>query len=177
MGTRGIIGFKTTDKNVIIYNHFDSYPSGLGADVMKWIANRVQKVGYDDFIGQTKQQVRSMVAVGDSAPTESQILKCQKSGIVNLTVSERSTSDWYCLLREAQGDIEKTLEVGFYEDASEFFNEGRHFLGCEYGYVLNLETDELEFYDGTTTPKMKIPFTSIKEDSIDQLVSQMEGEA
>jgi len=30
MGTRGIFGFIYKGKRYIVYNHFDSYPSGLG---------------------------------------------------------------------------------------------------------------------------------------------------
>lgn len=175
MGTRGLIGFKTSDKTVMIYNHFDSYPSGLGADVMNWIAARIKDAGYDGFLGQTKQQVRSMVAVSnDVPPTPEQILKCEKLGIVDLSVSKQSTSDWYCLLRGAQGDIEKTLQAGFYEDASDFAGE-RGFVGCEYSYALNLETEKLEFFDDGQE-KMQIPLNTITEDSIDDLVRQMEGE-
>lgn len=173
MGTRGIIGFKTAEKEVIIYNHFDSYPEGLGADVLNWIAGRIAASDYETFIGQTKQQVQSMVAVGDQEPTKSQITKCEKAGVVDLSVSNRSTSDWYCLLRGAQGNIEKTLEVGFYEDASEFFKEGTHFFGCEYGYMLDLENEVLNFYDGTTDPKLQIPLSSINNDNIDKLVVDM----
>ena len=33
MGTRGICGFRFDDKDYLAYNHFDSYPSGLGVEI------------------------------------------------------------------------------------------------------------------------------------------------
>jgi len=33
MGTRGSFGFRIKTKDKLAYNHFDSYPDGLGASV------------------------------------------------------------------------------------------------------------------------------------------------
>ncbi len=37
MGTRGAVGFVLDEKEKITYNHFDSYPSGLGCDVLNYL--------------------------------------------------------------------------------------------------------------------------------------------
>jgi len=37
MGTRGLLGFIIAGRRRASYNHFDSYPSGLGAQVAKFI--------------------------------------------------------------------------------------------------------------------------------------------
>lgn len=37
MSTRGAWGFRLNDKDYVTYNHFDSYPTGLGADFVKAI--------------------------------------------------------------------------------------------------------------------------------------------
>ena len=37
MGTRRSVGFIANEKNYITYNHFDSYPSGLGSEVLEVI--------------------------------------------------------------------------------------------------------------------------------------------
>lgn len=37
MGTRGILGFITVGVRKGTYNHFDSYPSGLGDAIIKFI--------------------------------------------------------------------------------------------------------------------------------------------
>lgn len=41
MGTRGSWGFVLNGKRWETYNHFDSYPSGLGEDLLSW-AREVQ---------------------------------------------------------------------------------------------------------------------------------------
>jgi hypothetical protein len=37
MGTRGLIGFVIKGRRRATYNHFDSYPEGLGFDVLRFI--------------------------------------------------------------------------------------------------------------------------------------------
>ena len=36
MGTRGILGFRKNGLDKLAYNHFDSYPEELGANVVKF---------------------------------------------------------------------------------------------------------------------------------------------
>ncbi len=35
MATRGAYGFRVDGQDIITYNHYDSYPSGLGNDILK----------------------------------------------------------------------------------------------------------------------------------------------
>jgi hypothetical protein len=37
MGTRGLLGFIIKGVRKGTYNHYDSYPIGLGLNIMKWI--------------------------------------------------------------------------------------------------------------------------------------------
>lgn len=37
MGTRGIMGFVVDGQEKLTYNHYDSYPDGLGLDVLRWL--------------------------------------------------------------------------------------------------------------------------------------------
>lgn len=37
MGTRGVIGFYKNGKEKVGYNHYDSYPTGLGADLVRYL--------------------------------------------------------------------------------------------------------------------------------------------
>ena len=46
MGTRGCIAVGTIDRWEGIYNHMDSYPSGLGKEV--W--NKIRDIGLDAFV-------------------------------------------------------------------------------------------------------------------------------
>ena len=37
MGTRGFIVFRVKGKDVAFYNHYDSYPTGLGNEIINFI--------------------------------------------------------------------------------------------------------------------------------------------
>ena len=44
MGTRGLVGFVRKDGSKKgAYNHFDSYPEGLGLKIMRWIASLTEE--------------------------------------------------------------------------------------------------------------------------------------
>ena len=64
----------------------------------------------------------------------------------NLNVGEKSTDDWYCLLRHAQGNL------NIYTDGFKYMNDSHDFLNdslfCEYAYIINVDTSQLEFYSG-----------------------------
>ena len=40
MGTRGAIGWSKGGVTKVTYNHFDSYPDGLGLDVVKYLKGK-----------------------------------------------------------------------------------------------------------------------------------------
>ena len=79
-------------------------------------------------------------------PTQEHIEMCAST--TNLTVSDRSKDDYYCLLRDCQGDLNKYLEIGLMPDDSEFIKDS---LFCEYAYIINLDNKTIEFYCGFKT--------------------------
>lgn len=145
MGTRGAVGFRLHETDRMTYNHFDSYPDGLGADVIKDFNAFVAKNGgYDNAIGLLKQMVLSMEEVDRKVPpTDAQ--KKFLAEYANISVSNQTTDDWYCMLREAQGRIVEIAKARYFENANDFMLDG---LFCEYAYVINLDTEMLEFYKG-----------------------------
>ena len=67
MGTRGAIGFRLDGVDKVAYNHFDSYPSGLGADVLTELCG---KPNWEKM----KEQVRNLAFLNqDVPPTEAQV--------------------------------------------------------------------------------------------------------
>lgn len=139
MGTRGAVGFKLDQKEVIFYNHFDSYPDALGEDVV----NYVKSVTNWDSV---RDKVTAFEAVDETTvPTKGHIDRAYYAGTVNLGVGGQSEKDWYCLTREAQGDLGKQLNLGFGVLSNDFPYDS---LFCEYAYIINLDTMELEFYEG-----------------------------
>lgn len=140
MGTRGLYGFRKNEQDKTSYNHFDSYPEGLGADVLKFIQNH-SVAEMNEFYD------RIIMVNEDATPTDEQKENCRKNGFVNLNVSNQSENDWYCLLRNVQGylvDLYK-CEFPYMIDNSDFIKDS---LFCEYAYIINLDTNVLEFYKG-----------------------------
>jgi len=137
MGTRGTVGFRKNGVDKLMYNHYDSYPSGLGAQVVEFLK--------ETSVADISEIFDKIIMIdGETKPTAEQIEHCKEW--TDLTVSEQSTGDWYCLLRDAQG------ELGAFKKGLRYMLEANTFikdsLFCEYGYIVNLDDEVLEFWVG-----------------------------
>ena len=137
MGTRGCYGFFKNGENKLTYNHFDSYFSGLGKDIMEFC----QKTN----IKELNEMFNKIIMVDESdTPTQEQINECKQ--YADLTVGEQKVEDWYCLLRDTQGNLDVyKKDLRYMIDNKEFMANS---LFCEYAYIINLDTNELEIYVG-----------------------------
>lgn len=137
MGTRGLYGFRKNNKDKVTYNHWDSYPRWLGNNVLRFINGHT--------IEELENICEKMILVNENdKPTDEQIEKCKK--YADLTVSNKDYNDWYCLLRGSQGDLEPWGEdLDYIIDNHDFIKDS---LFCEYAYIINLDTYELEFFKG-----------------------------
>lgn len=151
MGTRGLIGIRVDGKYFGVYNHFDSYLSGLGVTIIEFIHKLNEKKKWKQF----KENVRKIELVSlDTTPSKE--LKAKYLKYTDLDVSSQSLNDWYCLLRDTQngiwlnevfkGDLEHVI------DGSDFILDS---LFCEYAYILDLDNCKLEFYRGFQRVKQK----------------------
>lgn len=135
MGTRGYVGFIADDKLTGMYNHFDSYPTYLGAQVVADIgllnlADPVRREGVKDL-------VRYLKLVGQNdTPTEAERKVYADFHDGNVSNGQ----DWYSLLRGLQGQVAKTLAIGVMVDGWTFYKNS---LFCEYGYVLDFDAGAL----------------------------------
>ena len=151
MGTRGVVGFHRNGVDKITYNHFDSYPSDLGERVK-------------DFLMTTS--VNEMLAIFDriimvnktQPPTPEQIEACKS--FTNLSVNTQRPDNWYNLLREAQGNLNAYKGgLRYMIDNVSFLQDS---LFCEWGYVINLDTNVLEIYRGfQKTPQWNRYYTAV----------------
>jgi hypothetical protein len=137
MGTRGVMGFRFNGIDKLVYNHYDSYPAGLGNDLLKWL----QHVQGD--LPTVEAAVQGLTSIAGRAPTAEDIERLQPW--TDLTVGEQRTQDWYCLLRLAQGDPGQVLKAGFFDPANDFILDS---LFCEWGYIVNLDERTFEVYRG-----------------------------
>jgi len=137
MGTRGLWGFHYKKKDKLTYNHYDSYPTGLGQIIKEFISSHSIKE-------LEKMATKIKLVEGDSVPTPTQIKECKK--FANLSVGSQNIADWYCLLRETQGI------PNAYVTKLQYMIDGKYFikdsLFCEYAYIINLDTKQLEIYLG-----------------------------
>ena len=108
MGTRGTITFIFNGKRIKVYNHWDSYPSGLGVKLIDDLQILLKSMSIDKIISALNS---IKIFTYGTQPTEDDIKKLEK--YTDLSVSNQTTNDIYCLLRGTQGSIIKILDAGY----------------------------------------------------------------
>lgn len=138
MGTRGLYGFHKNGIDKLTYNHLDSYPDWLGKKIVEFCkcAGRDGMNSLFDHIELVSE---------DAKPTPKQIEYCMEH---DLGVDG---GDWGWTLCPNQGCpenwlpfIDSGLKI-YMIDSLPFIKDS---LFCEYAYIVNLDTDQLEFYCG-----------------------------
>jgi hypothetical protein len=135
------MGVRIGGVDKITYNHFDSYPSGLGESIVSDVRALLRDPGIDGF----KQLATALRVVDEQTdkPTDADIARLKQ--FTDLAVSERSEQDWYCLTRHLQGEFAMTLKVGLMIDSHNFMANS---LFCEFAYIVNLDEMSFECYRG-----------------------------
>lgn len=137
MGTRGLWGFRKDGKDKLTYNHFDSYPDCLGHTIIEFLKKHTKK--------ELEDIAKRIVLVDeDKLATAEAMVLCKK--YCDTGVSTQQITDWYCLLRGAQGCPEAYADgLRFMIDDAEFIKNS---LFCEYAYIINLDDNVLEYWVG-----------------------------
>jgi hypothetical protein len=130
MGTSGNMAFVVDGQTKAGYVHYDAYPSELGANVLAWLRIEHAKP-------ETLDAVRKLVVVNDeTTPTVEQQAALAK--YANTNVSMKSLDDWYCLLRECQGNPALTLEAGYMYGDTKLAPYRTGYFG-EYTYIVDFD--------------------------------------
>ena len=142
MSTRGVVGFRHKQKDLLAYNHSDSYPAYLGDKIVRDLHDLLQK-GLKSLI----QQVEALTVVTEETPrpdekTQRRLRKYGNSGVGS------PDEYWYRALRETQGDIKAILKCRYLLDSASTILDS---LYCEWGYIVNLDDETLEIYKGGQT--------------------------
>lgn len=140
MGTRSAWGFIADGVEKINYCQFDGYPEGKGADVLSLVKS-AEKAKLKEAARQIK-----LVSVDDTPSPED--VEYYQGISFDKNVSDGSTSDWYCLLRQAQDDLSLYVAdkpIIHMIDSSDFLYDS---LFCEWAYIINFDSGKVEIYKG-----------------------------
>lgn len=136
MSTRGAFGFTKNGVNKITYNHFDSYPTGLGFDIIEFIMqNNIEKMNkIFDKITMVKY---------DDVPTVDQLKILEE--YFGSKIDIRKIKDMEDLISSNQYITDFQKGFPFMLDNESFMGDS---LFCEYAYIINLDDNTLEVYYG-----------------------------
>lgn len=135
MATRGLMGFRKRGIDKTMYNHYDSYPEGLGLDMLEFFRDvdlNELSVVYDKV-----KMVSQTVRATDEEAAEA---------YSQLGIADDGVRQWYNILRGVQGHPEEYMKgLRYMVDGHDFIEDS---LFCEYGYIINLDTQKLEYWVG-----------------------------
>lgn len=141
MNTRGAWGIKRGDKLIVQYNHFDSYPTGLGKQIVEDL-NEWYKDAPEEWIKRLNEVLDEVEVIDEEKtpqPTEEQLQYIRDEGI-NF---DENHKEWLYVLSKLQGRVLPYLKGFKY-----FLNTGEDWLEdklfCEWAYIFNLDNNTLE---------------------------------
>ena len=120
MGTRGTYGYRKNKQDKLMYNHYDSYPEGLGQNMLEYI------------------KMYSNKEINDICDS------------IKFVENDKN----FQIQQEMKGKIQSREDYlsSFHEDSTILMPEDNGFikdsLFCEWGYIVNLDTECLEVWRG-----------------------------
>lgn len=142
MATRGIYGFRKNNYDKLNYNHFNSFPSGLGVDIVFFIkSHSLEEINklcdeliplpYDTYFEELSPEQKNMMI---------EFAKEQHEDFEGKKLSY--------MLAPFEGNLEAYYDypqVRLMRDDKEFIKNS---LSCEWGYIINLDNNTLEIWQG-----------------------------
>ncbi len=159
MGTRGFVGLIVGSKVLTAYNHYDSYPTYLGAEVARFVRDA------DDADVAEKFAALKLVDE-NSKPTPEDIAILAGLDITAQNVGDGG--DWYAALRDLQGDLQGYLDAGYFPNTKGLISGG---MGSEWGYIADFDNSMLSVYVCRWNEKPRIshmvPFGNLRAEDFD----------
>lgn len=158
MGTRGLFGFRKNKQDKLCYNHYDSYPDGLGIEIMDYIkshTNEKMNEVYDDIkLFNNDKPIKDFTK--EEYEEYKHILKEfgikeNLKGINNYDTLNDLISTSIKYGRLSFYDNKKSNERLMCDD-NDFIKDS---LFCEWAYIINLDTNNLEIWKGFQTKPQK----------------------
>ncbi len=150
MGTRNLTMVVKDGKiKVAQYCQWDGYPTGQGIDLVKFIQTKLHmnefKTAIDQcaFIGQSEIE-RRWKAVG-----------ADDSGFVNSMVADKFEQRWPELSRNTGANVLELIQNAGVRELADDTNFAKDSLFCEWVYVVNLDKEMVEVYQGYNKKRLK----------------------
>ncbi|WWC92128.1 uncharacterized protein L201_007082 [Kwoniella dendrophila CBS 6074] len=157
MGTRGLLGFIISGKRIGTYNHFDSYPEGLGVAIVRFLlgltpeqrkvmVTNLNSINWVKRAHDVPKEVIEEYMLKDFhlTPNEKELRSNNPEKFRFNTSLDSYPSDWYTLLRGVQGAncLPHILDGSLKHliDNTDFEQDG---LFCEWSYWINFEEQYL----------------------------------
>lgn len=153
MSTRGTFGFYDGKKSKLGYNHFDSYPDGLGAAMAEWICSLGHAVGTVHICLQSIYDGWTPITTGDHEA----VLPEVRTSLLDWASKHSREPCAQEILRFDKGNMLNASNLdmmgfGALRLGCPYFVPQPYFitdsLFCEYGYIYNLEESCMEFWKG-----------------------------
>lgn len=143
MSTRGFLGFLANQRETINYVHFDAYPSALGADALQW----ARTVTDWDTV---REQAANLVHIdaGTMPTSEQRAALAQYAKPEAGGPKDEPGEEWYRLLHGTFGNPAATLAGGHAYHAPDWPGDS---VWCEWGYLVDLDANTFEVYQGFQT--------------------------
>jgi hypothetical protein len=151
MGTRGWYGFRSKGRYFLAYNHWDSYYSGLGVQLLMVLLKLAQasSIPLTDVLREKFSRLKLVFSQGPP-PTEEEKLTLKDYALeVSDTRPNVDLSDWNHLLHKTQGRLDLIFESGYFLlDGEDLTGDEsiQHNIHIEYVYVFDLDAGELVYY-------------------------------
>ena len=131
MSTRGYIGLKKHEQLKGQYNHWDSYFSCLGREIICTI-NSIDKNKRIDTLNETYNNIILLNP------------RNKKSRKIVKEVFKKDDDYWYDLFAKYQGRLDLYVKGYKYMlDGNSFFKDT---IWCDYAYIINLDDNTLDVY-------------------------------
>lgn len=124
------------------YGQWDGYPTGQGEEIVKFLKKNFEKESFLKNLNSTK------VLSDEEVSNLWKLMGADDSGMVSMDISDKFKVKYPQLSRDCGAEILDHIQKNPHLLIHHTLDFAADSLFCEYAYVVNLDTDKLEVYEG-----------------------------